>query len=86
MPCCRRVFQQILYLAINSECRRIQFRKSFTERMVSITLFEKLKNKKSVLSMNMRTYSCKTDKLRSVYTIGRGARNISIKKWNINFG
>ena len=86
MPCCRRVFQQILFLTINSECRRIQFRKSFTERMVSITLFEKLKNKKGVLSMNMRTYSCKTDKLRSVYTIGRGARNISIKKWNINFG
>ena len=27
---------------------------------------------------NMRTYSCKTNKFRNVYTIGRGARSISI--------
>ena len=33
----------------------------------------------------MRTYSCKTIKLQNVYTIGRGARNISIKKWKINY-
>ena len=33
----------------------------------------------------MRTYSCKTNKLRNEYTIGRGERNISIKKWNINY-
>ena len=33
----------------------------------------------------MRTYSCKSNKLRNVYTIGRGARNSCIKKWKINY-
>ena len=31
----------------------------------------------------IRTYSRKTNKLRNINTIGRGARNISIKKWEI---
>ena len=33
----------------------------------------------------MRTYSCKTNKLRNVYIIGRGARIISSKKKKINY-
>ena len=37
--------------------------------------------------INMRTYSKtrKTNKLRNIYTNGRGGRNISIKKWKINY-
>ena len=34
---------------------------------------------------NIRTYSHKTNKLQNVYTIGNGARNTSIKKWEINY-
>ena len=34
---------------------------------------------------NIRTYSHKSNKLRNVCTIRRGARNISIKKWKINY-
>ena len=33
----------------------------------------------------MRTYSCKRNKLRNEYTIGRRVRNISIKKWKISY-
>ena len=33
----------------------------------------------------MRTYSCKTNKLRNVYTIWRGASKNPIKKWKINY-
>ena len=35
--------------------------------------------------INIRTHSCKTNKLRNIYTIGRGARNIPIKKWKIYY-
>ena len=35
--------------------------------------------------INIRTHSRKTNKLRNIYTIGRGARNISIKKWEIYY-
>ena len=35
--------------------------------------------------INIRSYSRKTNMLRNVYTIGRGARNISTKKWKINY-
>ena len=34
---------------------------------------------------NISTYSRKTSKLRNVYTIDRGAENISIKKCEINY-
>ena len=33
----------------------------------------------------MRTYSCKTNKLRNVITIGGGVSNISINNWKINY-
>ena len=33
----------------------------------------------------MRTNSCKTSKLRNIYTIGWGARNIYIKKWEMHY-
>ena len=35
--------------------------------------------------MNIRLYSWKTNKLRNVYTIGRGASNNFIKKWQIYY-
>ena len=46
--------------------------------MISTTLFNNLAS--VVESINIRTHSSKTNKLRNIYTIGRGARNISIKK------
>ena len=35
--------------------------------------------------INIRTHFCKTNKLRNIYAKGRGARNISIKKWEIYY-
>ena len=34
---------------------------------------------------NIRQYSSKTNKLQNVYTIGRWARYIPVKKWEINY-
>ena len=44
----------------------------FSIRLVSVADFT-----------NIRTYSRKTNKLQNIYTIGRGAKNISIKKREI---
>ena len=43
-------------------------------------------NSQSLVSFvtNIKTYSHKTNKLSNIYTKGRGARNISIRKWKIN--
>ena len=34
---------------------------------------------------NIRKYSHKMNKLQNIYTIGRGAKNIAINKWVINY-
>ena len=44
----------------------------FSKRLVSVADFT-----------NIRTYSRKTNKLQNIYTIGKGAKNISIKKREI---
>ena len=43
MPCCRRVFNPMLYLIINSV---VEFRKCFSNFMTSITLFKLLSSQK----------------------------------------
>ena len=55
--------------------------------MISITLFNNLAVKiGSVVKVSsIRTYFRKTNKLQNINTIGKGARNISIKKWEINY-
>ena len=47
------------------------------------TCFDTLKVKNWFLLLKSLTR--KTNKLRNIYTIGRGARNIFIKKWEINY-
>ena len=44
----------------------------FSKRLVSVADFT-----------NIRTYSRNTNKLQNIYTIGKGAKNISIKKREI---
>ena len=38
-----------------------------------------------VEATSIRYYSRETNKLRNIYTIGSGAKNTSIKKWEINY-
>ena len=51
------------------------------DNLVLVTKQSKLVSVVEVIKV--RTYSCKTNKLRKIYTIGRGTRNISIKKLEI---
>ena len=49
---------------------------------ISITMFSKRLLPVADFT-SIRTYSRKTNKLQNIYTIGRGAKNISIKKTEI---
>ena len=64
----------------------VEFRICFSNFITSITKQSKIGFVVEVIII--RTHSCKTNKLRNIYTIGRGARNISIKKsflkWKMN--
>ena len=44
-------------------------------------------NNLTMLQSNIGLYilTCKTNKLRNIYPIGSGARNITIKKWKISY-
>ena len=66
----------------------VEFKKCFSIFIISITLFNNLAVKIKfyvVEVINIRTHSSKTNKLRNINTIGRGARNIYIKKWEIYY-
>ena len=52
--------------------------------MISVTLLVK-KLVSFVEVTNIRTLLRKMNKLRNIYTIGRRARNITIKKWENNY-
>ena len=62
----------------------VEFRKCFSNFIISITLFNNLtvKNKFLLLKSSLLEH---TNMLRNIYTIGRGARNIPIKKWEIYY-
>ena len=66
----------------------VESRKCFTNVMIYITVFLLLSSENVAFVegvTSIRTYSRKTSKLRNIYTTGRGARNISINKWEINY-
>ena len=78
MPCCRRVLVNIVsILSVSNKIEKKLFEVYGIDNRILIKICS------VVEVIKIRTYSRKTNKLNNVYTIGRKARNISIKKWKI---
>ena len=65
----------------------IKFRKGFAKSMIPITLFKKFLSYQFIANdeiSSMARCSSKTNELRDIDSIGCRARNITIKKWEID--
>ena len=66
----------------------VELRICLTKLMIPMVFFSHFsdQNLVSIVKVtNIRTYSGEINKLPDIYTIGRGAMNISIKKWEIKY-